>query len=272
MPLDESGMVKVAFPRSALAEDKVTGDVADSCVKHPRHVAIIMDGNGRWARERSLPRSAGHRQGVKAVRRAIRAALDLGIEYLTIYSFSVENWSRPAEEVSDLLGLLKRFVRQDLAELDAAGIKVLIIGERSDLAPDLAALLEESERLTASNTRMTLAVAFNYGSRQEIASAVRRLSEEVERGRLAVSDITPAAITKALYAGEIPDPDLVIRTSGEQRLSNFLLWQSAYAEFAFPSVLWPDFDEAAFEMALADYHGRTRRFGMVTDARTVRAL
>ena len=260
MSLDKGGMAKDCLS-SVLTENKTTEDAAGSMVKQPRHVAIIMDGNGRWARERSLPRSAGHRQGVKAVRRAVRAALDLGIEYLTIYSFSVENWSRPAEEVSDLLGLLKRFVRQDLVDLDSAGVKVRIIGERADLAPDLAALLEEGERLTAGNARMTLTVAFNYGSRQEIANAVCRLSEEVKAGLLAVSDITTAAIGEALYASEIPDPDLVIRTSGEQRLSNFLLWQCAYSEFVFVHEYWPEFSRQILERALNKYRTRERRFG-----------
>jgi undecaprenyl diphosphate synthase len=273
MPFEGTGMAKAVFLSGALAEDDVSGDnsvqcallekATDALVRHPRHVAIIMDGNERWAHERSLPRSAGHRQGVEAARRAIRAALDLGIEYLTMYSFSVENWSRPAEEVSDLLGLLKRFVQQDLAELDAAGVKVRIIGERSDLAPDLVALLDESERLTAGNTRMTLAVAFNYGSRQEIAAAVRRLARQVEAGSLAASAITPVSITEALYAGEIPDPDLVIRTSGEQRLSNFLLWQCAYSEFVFIDEHWPNFSHEIFERAIKEYGTRERRFGGV---------
>jgi undecaprenyl diphosphate synthase len=242
--------------------------VSNSFDRHPRHVAIIMDGNGRWARERSLPRSAGHRQGVEAVRRAVRASLELGIEYLTIYSFSAENWSRPAEEVSDLLSLLRRFIQQDVAELHGAGIKVQVIGERANLAPDISALIEKTERLTRKNSKLTLVVAFNYGSRQEIARAARCLCEEVVAGRMAPDDITPEAIARALYVSDIPDPDLLIRTSGEQRLSNFLLWQCAYTELVFVPERWPDFSREIFERALNEYRTRDRRFGGLT----VRAL
>jgi len=239
-----------------------------SFIRQPRHVAIIMDGNGRWARERSLPRSAGHRQGVEAVRRAVRAALELGIDYLTIYSFSAENWSRPAEEVSDLLGLLRRFVQRDVAELHGAGVKVRVIGERADLSPDIAALIDQTEQLTRDNTGLTLVVAFNYGSRQEIARAARNLAEEVKAGRLAPEAITPEAMARSLYASDIPDPDLLIRTSGEQRLSNFLLWQCAYSEFVFVPEHWPDFSRDIFERALGEYRTRDRRFGGLS----VRAL
>jgi undecaprenyl diphosphate synthase len=239
-----------------------------SFVRQPRHVAIIMDGNGRWARERSLPRSAGHRQGVEAVRRAVRAAFELGIDYLTIYSFSAENWSRPAEEVSDLLGLLKHFVQRDVAELHGAGVKVRVIGERSDLSADIAPLIEQTERLTRDNTKLTLVVAFNYGSRQEIARAARNLAEEVKAGRLAPEDITPEAMARALYASDIPDPELLIRTGGEQRLSNFLLWQCAYSEFVFVPEHWPDFSRDILERALGEYRTRDRRFGGLS----VRAL
>jgi undecaprenyl diphosphate synthase len=238
--------------------------MADSPDRPPRHVAIIMDGNGRWARERSLPRSAGHRQGVEAVRRAVRAGFELGIEYLTIYSFSAENWSRPAEEVSDLLGLLKRFVQKDVAELHGAGVKVRIIGDRSNLSPDIFTLIEETERRTRDNTKFNLVVAFNYGSRQEIAWAARHLCEEVKAGRLTPDEITPETMAKALYASDIPDPDLLIRTSGEQRLSNFLLWQCAYTEFVFVPEHWPDFSRDIFERALNEYRGRDRRFGGLT--------
>ena len=236
--------------------------------RRPRHVAIIMDGNGRWARERSLPRSAGHSQGVEAVRRAVRGALDLGIEYLTVYSFSAENWSRPAEEVSDLLGLLKRFIQRDVAELHAAGVKVRVIGEREDLSSEIAPLIEQTERLTRANDKLTLVVAFNYGSRQEIARAARRLAEEVKAGRLAPEAITPEAIARSLYASDVPDPDLLIRTGGEQRLSNFLLWQCAYSEFVFVPEHWPDFSREILERALTEYRTRDRRFGGLT----VRAL
>jgi undecaprenyl diphosphate synthase len=232
--------------------------------RRPRHVAVIMDGNGRWAHQRSLPRSAGHRQGVEAVRRAVRAALELGIEYLTIYSFSSENWSRPADEVSDLLSLLRRFIQQDVAELHAAGVRVRVIGERTGLAPDIAALIEDTERLTRQNEAMTLVVAFNYGSRQEIAQAARQLAEDAAAGRIDPAEITPDAISSSLYASDIPDPDLLIRTSGEQRLSNFLLWQCAYTEFVFVDEHWPDFSREVLERAIEEYRTRDRRFGGLT--------
>jgi undecaprenyl diphosphate synthase len=227
----------------------------------PRHVALIMDGNGRWAAQRGLPRFEGHRRGVEALRRAVRAAIELRIEYLTVYSFSVENWSRPREEVQGLLGLLHRFIRNDLAELDANNVRVRVIGARADLPPDVAELLFEAERETKENTGLTLVVAFNYGARQEIAAAARALAEAVVAGRLSLGDIDADAIAARLHTADIPDPDLIIRTSGEQRLSNFLLWQAAYAEFVFLPINWPDFDKAAFEAAVDDYAHRDRRFG-----------
>jgi undecaprenyl diphosphate synthase len=227
----------------------------------PAHVAIIMDGNGRWAKARGLPRIEGHRRGVQAVRAAVRAAAELGIRTLTIYSFSQENWSRPPGEVSDLLNLLRRFVRHDLQELARAGVAVRIIGARDDLAPDIRALLEEAEAQTRGNERLTLVVAFNYGGRQEIAAAARALAAEVAAGRLDPAAITPERLAASLSTAGLPDPDLIIRTSGEQRLSNFLLWQAAYAEFVFLPMFWPDFDRAALESAIRAYHGRERRFG-----------
>ncbi|MFE1598820.1 isoprenyl transferase [Methylobacterium sp. ID0610] len=227
----------------------------------PAHVAIIMDGNGRWAARRGLPRAEGHRRGVEAVRRAVRAAIDLGVQYLTVYSFSSENWRRPAAEVADLMGLLKLFVRRDLADLHANGVRVRIIGERRGLADDIAALLREAEERTAQNTRLTLVVAFNYGGRQEIVRAVQALARAVQEGRLAPEAIDLAAVGTALDTHDIPDPDLVIRTSGEQRVSNFLTWQTAYSEFVFIPDLWPDFDHAAFAAAVGEYRSRERRFG-----------
>ena len=227
----------------------------------PRHVAIIMDGNGRWAAARGLPRGEGHRRGVEALRKTVRAAGDLGIGYLTIFSFSAENWSRPASEVRDLMGLLRRFVRNDLADLHRSGVRVRIIGERDDLDPDVRRLLEEAEELTKSNSGLTLVVAFNYGGRQEVARAARRLAVEVAAGRLAPEAIDAEMIGRHLDAPDLPDPDLVIRTSGELRLSNFLLWQSAYSELVFVPTYWPDFDRAALEDAIAEYCRRERRFG-----------
>ena len=233
----------------------------DPTERAPAHVAIIMDGNGRWAAKRGLPRIEGHRRGVEAVRRTVRSAAELGIRYLTLYSFSTENWSRPAEEVADLMTLLKRFIRNDLAELHAHNIRVRVIGDREGLRPDLLALLNEAEELTRGNSGLVLVVAFNYGGRQEIARAVRTIGRAVKEGRLDPNTIEPATIARALDTDGIPDPDLVIRTSGEQRLSNFLPWQSAYSEFVFLPDLWPDFDHAAFKAALDQYIGRERRFG-----------
>jgi len=227
----------------------------------PRHVAVIMDGNGRWAEARGLPRGEGHRRGVEALRRTVRAAGELGIGYLTIFSFSSENWSRPASEISELMGLLRLFVRNDLADLHRNNVRVRIIGEREGLKPDIGRLLIEAEELTRGNSGLHLIVAFNYGARQEIASAAKRMSEAIARGELAVGDIDVEAFGRFLYAPDVPDPDLIIRTSGEQRLSNFLLWQSAYSELVFIPTHWPDFDRATLEAAILEYRRRERRFG-----------
>ncbi|TKT73427.1 isoprenyl transferase [Afipia massiliensis] len=227
----------------------------------PRHVAIIMDGNGRWAAARGLPRAEGHRRGVDALRKVVRATYELGISYLTIFSFSSENWSRPASEIGDLFGLLRRFIRNDLATLHADGVRVRVIGERGGLESDICALLTEAEDLTRNNTRLTLVVAFNYGSRQEIANAAQRLAREVAEGKRDPATITTDVLGSYLDTSEIPDPDLIIRTSGEQRLSNFLMWQAAYSELVFVPIHWPDFDKAALEGAIAEYATRERRFG-----------
>jgi undecaprenyl diphosphate synthase len=227
----------------------------------PRHVAIIMDGNGRWAAARGLPRSAGHRQGVEALRQAVRTAADLGIEYLTIYSFSSENWSRPAAEVSFLLDLLRRFIRTDVAELHRAGVRITVIGERAGLDPAIVALLEDAERLTRENTALRLVVAFNYGSRQEITRAARAVAQKVAEGKISPADVTQAVLANHLDTGGMPDPDLLIRTGGERRLSNYLLWQCAYTEFVFVPEYWPDFSSDIFRAAIAEYHSRDRRFG-----------
>ncbi len=227
----------------------------------PRHVAIIMDGNGRWASRRGLPRSAGHKAGVDALRRAVKAAADFGIEYLTIYSFSSENWSRPAAEVSFLLDLLRRFIRQDVAELHRSGVKIKIIGSRGDLEPSIVALLDDAERLTRENSKLNLVVAFNYGSRQEIGRAVSAIAAKIKSGEIAAADISPELISQNLDTNGIPDPDLLIRTGGEQRVSNFLLWQCAYTEFVFVEEFWPDFSKEIFARALDEYGHRDRRFG-----------
>jgi undecaprenyl diphosphate synthase len=239
----------------ALATERTAGRGA------PRHIAIIMDGNGRWAKARGLPRSEGHRRGVEALRKAVRAVGEIGVEVLTIFSFSSENWMRPASEIRDLLGLLRRFIRNDLAELHANNVRVRVIGERDDLDPDIRRLLEEAEELTRHNDGLVLVVAFNYGSRQEIARAARRIAEKVATGAVSPADITADLIGQHLDLPDLPDPDLIIRTSGEQRLSNFLMWQAAYSELVFLPVHWPDFDRAALETALIEYRRRERRFG-----------
>lgn len=227
----------------------------------PEHVAIIMDGNGRWAKQRGLPRTMGHRKGVDAVREVVRAAGDVGIRYLTLFAFSSENWRRPETEVSDLLGLLKAFIRRDLAELHRQNVRVKVIGDRYSLQNDILDLLVDAEETTRNNTALTLVIAFNYGSRDEIARAVMGLARDVEAGRLRAQDITPALISARLDTAGIPDPDLIIRTSGEERLSNFLLWQAAYSEFIFVPEYWPDFSRELFYSALETFASRDRRFG-----------
>jgi undecaprenyl diphosphate synthase len=233
----------------------------DSGFEPPRHIAIIMDGNGRWAAERGLPRTEGHRRGVDALRRTVRAVGEMGIRILTIFSFSAENWSRPPAEIRDLMGLLRRFIGNDLAELHQNNVRVRIIGERDGLDSEIRRLLEEAEELTRENGGLLLVVAFNYGGRQEIARAARRVAELVAAGKLAPGDITADMIGRHLDAPDLPDPDLIIRTSGEQRLSNFLMWQSAYSELVFVPAYWPDFERATLENAVAEYRRRERRFG-----------
>ncbi|WP_333826076.1 isoprenyl transferase [Pinisolibacter sp.] len=246
-----------------MASEAPAGQAVDDKAVVPRHVAIIMDGNGRWAQARGLPRTEGHRKGMEAVRRIIRHASRRGLDQLTLYSFSSENWRRPAEEVGFLMGLLKFFIRRDLAELHAENVRVKVIGEREGLPVDIAGLLDEAESLTRANTGLTLAIAFNYGGRQEIVGAVRALAEKVTRGEISPQDIDAEAIDAELHTAAMPEPDLVIRTSGEKRLSNFLLWQAAYSELVFSAVLWPDFDEDAFDAAILEYNARERRFGGV---------
>jgi undecaprenyl diphosphate synthase len=227
----------------------------------PVHVAIIMDGNGRWAKARGLPRVAGHRAGADAVRRTMYACRDLGVGYLTLYAFSSENWKRPVAEVEDLFGLLRLYLRRELAELHANGVRLRVIGERSRLPADVVGLIDDAEQRTAGNARFTLIIAVNYGGQAEIVAAARRLAEEARTGRLDPASIDEALFERFLDTHEIPDPDLLIRTSGEQRLSNFLLWQSAYTEFVFTPTLWPDFGREALEEAIDEYHRRERRFG-----------
>nr|WP_307104490.1 MULTISPECIES: isoprenyl transferase [unclassified Sphingomonas] len=227
----------------------------------PRHVAIIMDGNGRWAKRRLLPRFAGHKAGVDAVRRIARAARAMGIEALTLYAFSSENWRRPETEISDLMGLLRIFLRKDLAELVSDNVRLRVIGDYRRFAPDLVAMIDDAIARTSVNSGPVLAIALNYGAQAELVEATKRLAMKVAAGEMTADAITPEAIEGELQTNGLPPLDLVIRTSGEQRLSNFLLWQAAYAELMFVDTLWPDFDEAALADAVAAFGQRHRRFG-----------
>jgi undecaprenyl diphosphate synthase len=227
----------------------------------PRHVAIIMDGNGRWAKARGLPRSAGHRAGAEAARKAVRAAGEAGVECLTLYAFSSENWRRPAAEISDLTGLLRFYVQKELDSLHKEGIRLKILGDHKAFESDVARLVDDAVARTAGNDRMTVAIALNYGARGELVQATRRLAGEVARGTLEPDQIDEERIEAALDTHGLPPLDLLIRTSGEQRLSNFLLWQAAYAELLFVDTLWPDFDGEAMRAALSEYARRERRYG-----------
>ncbi len=244
---------------SAAAPEGVKGRAGDETV--PRHVAIIMDGNGRWAERRGLPRVAGHRAGAEAVKRALQAAADRGVEVLTLYAFSSENWRRSESEISDLTALMRFYLERELNRLLKEGVRLRLIGDYSAFGPDMVEKLEGAVERTKANKRLTLVVALNYGSRAEIAAAARNLAEKSAAGELEAGTIDEAALAAELQTNGLPELDLLIRTSGEVRLSNFLLWQAAYAELLFLDILWPDFDEQAFGQALEDFAGRQRRFG-----------
>jgi undecaprenyl diphosphate synthase len=229
--------------------------------KPPVHVAIIMDGNGRWAKARGLPRVAGHKRGAEAVRRTVTGAAELGIQYLTLYGFSSENWKRPPAEIDDLMGLLRLYLNNEIEELDRKGVRLRVIGQRSRLQPDIVRLIEGAERRTAGNRKLNLIVALSYGGRAEIAQAARCIAEGVRAGRIEPDAVDETQFERFLYTADIPDPDLLIRTSGEKRISNFLLWQCAYAELVFLERLWPDFTRNDLESAITEYHGRDRRYG-----------
>ncbi len=229
----------------------------------PKHVAIIMDGNGRWATQRGLPRTEGHRRGVESTKECVRAAADLGIAYLTLFSFSSENWKRPPLEVNYLMGLLRRFIRRDLAELHENNVKLRVIGSEDRVPGDLVNMLREAVSLTSGNTGLQLIIAFNYGARDEIVRAAKRIAERVKAGELNLDDITQDMFSAHFDTAGVPDPDLIIRTSGEHRISNFLLWQCAYSEFLFVDNFWPDFTRQSLEGAIASYRLRDRRFGGV---------
>jgi undecaprenyl diphosphate synthase len=227
----------------------------------PRHIAIIMDGNGRWAQARGLPRIAGHRRGADALRRALVATSELGIPYLTLFGFSSENWKRPFDEVDDLMGLLRHYLRGEIAELHRNGVRLRVIGEIGRLPPDLVTLIANAEALTRDNRGIFLTVALSYGGRAEIVAATRAIAAKVAAGSLTVDSVDEDLISSHLFTSDLPDPDLLIRTSGEQRISNFLLWQCAYAELVFTKTLWPDFGRSDLEKAIADYCSRERRYG-----------
>lgn len=230
----------------------------------PEHVAIIMDGNGRWARARGLPRTAGHKRGADAVKRTIRAAGDLGIRYLTLFGFSSENWQRPETEVKDLMTLLRYYLINDIKELAEEGVCLKVIGDRDRLPKDTVELIENAEELTATNKRLTLTIALSYGSRQELVLATKRVAEQVRDGKIDPSDIDEQLFESHLHTRDIPDPDLLIRTSGEQRISNFLLWQLAYTELVFTETRWPDFGAAELDDAISEFRRRERRYGAVS--------
>ena len=233
----------------------------------PRHIAIIMDGNGRWAKARGLPRIAGHRQGAEAVRRTVRAAGELDIPYLTLFGFSSENWKRPLAEIDDLMGLLRHYLRGEIAELHRNGVRLRVIGELGRLAPELVTLIANAEALTRDNQGINLTVALSYGGRAEIVAAARTIAAKAAGGALPIDRIDEELIAGHLFTADLPDPDLLIRTSGEQRISNFLLWQCAYAELVFTKTLWPDFGRSDLERAIEDYCGRERRYGASVGSR-----
>ncbi|SIO06086.1 Undecaprenyl pyrophosphate synthetase [Parasphingorhabdus marina DSM 22363] len=226
-----------------------------------QHVAIIMDGNGRWAKKKHLPRALGHKKGVEAVRNIVRAAGEMGINVLTLYAFSSENWSRPEDEISDLMGLLRQYIQSDIEEFVENGIKLKVIGNYKALEPDIVKLIEDALDRTAGNDRMVLAIALNYGAQDEIVRAMQNVAQAVKRGELTPEQIAPEHLNEALDTADLPPLDLLIRTSGEIRLSNFLLWQAAYSELYFTDVLWPDFDKRELQRALKSFGDRQRRFG-----------
>lgn len=227
----------------------------------PLHVAVIMDGNGRWANARGLPRAAGHQRGAEAARRAVMGALSMGVSYLTLYGFSAENWKRPATEVDDLMGLLRWYLHSQIVEMSKEGIRLRVIGDRTRLSKDLTDLIDEAEGVTADNRRLNLTIAISYGGRQEIVAATRRLVRQALDGSLAPADIDEHTFEAELDTADLPDPDLILRTSGEQRISNFLIWQSAYSELVFVDKLWPDFCEADLAAAIQEFQSRDRRYG-----------
>jgi undecaprenyl diphosphate synthase len=248
----------IAEPVAAVSGNS---QAAHGSSRPPRHIAIIMDGNGRWARARGLPRTVGHNSGAEAVRQAVKGAVACGVDYLTLFGFSSENWKRPTAEIDDLMGLLKLYLKREIEELHQNGVRMQVIGDRSRLGTDVVALIEAAEAKTAANKKLTLTIALSYGARAEIVLAAKRLAEAVQRGELSPDQIDEARFERFLFTADMPDPDLLIRTSGEKRISNFLLWQCAYAEFVFLEKHWPDFGQDDLKSAIAEYLGRNRRYG-----------
>ena len=236
-------------------------ELVEPAPQPPAHIAVIMDGNGRWARQRGLPRTAGHRQGAEAARRTVEGAIEAGVSYLTLFSFSSENWNRPADEVQELMGLLRRYLQSEIAELHKNGVRLKVIGDRTRLTDDIRRLIVEGEEWTKDNRRLCLTMALSYGGRQEIADTARRLAEAAVAGEIDPSAIDEAALAARLFTSDLPDPDLLIRTSGEQRISNFLLWQLAYSELVFVDTLWPDFAADHLKAAISEFQRRDRRYG-----------
>jgi undecaprenyl diphosphate synthase len=253
--------VKQTGTAKPIPDNSVESATEKGSGRFPAHVAIIMDGNGRWARARGLPRSAGHSRGAEAVRRSVKAAAEAGVQYLTLFGFSSENWKRPASEIDDLMGLLRHYLRREIEELHRNGIRLSVIGDRDRLGRDIVQLIADAEHRTAGNTKLHLTIALSYGSRAEIVAAARKAMKAAVEGKMTPEQLDEANFSQFLLTADIPDPDLLIRTSGEKRISNFLLWQCAYAEFVFIERQWPDFDQSDFNAAIQEYLGRTRRYG-----------
>ena len=247
--------------KSYKSEEEIAEQYFNPDERIPKHIAVIMDGNGRWARERGLPRIAGHKKGAEVVKRLVRSCKGIGVSYVTIYAFSSENWKRPKNEVKDLMGLFRLYIKRELSSLAKDDVRIRFIGNRSKLDPDIKKLIDNAELKTANNGSLTFTVALNYGSRQEIVDAVMNYAKDVESGKHKPEEITEGIFERYFQSAGLPDPDLLIRTSGEQRISNFLLWQSAYTEFAFLPVMWPDFEKAHLLEAVGEYQRRERRYG-----------
>ena len=239
----------------------VSNKKEDQGSQPPEHIAIIMDGNGRWAKAQGLPRTIGHQRGAESVRETVKASISLGVKYLTLFGFSSENWKRPASEITDLMGLLKFYLQKEIKELNKEGIKLQVIGDRARLEEDIVKLIEKAETLTNKNTRLNLTIALSYGGRAEITDAAKRIAEDVAAGKISIDEINETTIDLRLYTSDMPDPDLLIRTSGEVRISNFMLWQLAYSELVFTDVFWPDFTPEHLNNAVLEFQSRNRRYG-----------